>query len=141
MKELEGQAAGALRALIEQIIADGTGHRVDLVFGARRESELYDLSALSQLAAHHPGLIVLPAVSEDPMYQGARGTAVDVALRFGIGVEHEVYVCGSADMVRTTVSRLTEAGVDARRIAFEDLTYWAASRDIPTASADAGRPA
>jgi len=65
-----GLKLSELRA--EVVAADGSGRRVDLVFGARRESELYDLNALSQLAAHHPGLNVLTTVSEDPPYRWRR---------------------------------------------------------------------
>ncbi|ETK31860.1 globin domain-containing protein [Microbispora sp. ATCC PTA-5024] len=115
-----GTGLAPLRALVEQVMYEGPSRRVDLVVGARNSRELYDLEALSKMAAEHPWLNVVPAVSHDPFYRGTRGNAVDVALQAWRG--QQVFVCGSEEMVQGTVGRLLDAGVPPEQVHFDEFT-------------------
>src|SRR5690606_41907904 len=86
------------KALVEQVMHEGASRKVDLVVGARTSRELYDLESLSKMAAEHPWLTGVPAVSHDPYYRGTRGNAVDVALQAWRG--QQVFVCGSTEMAQ-----------------------------------------
>ncbi|HEX6872875.1 MAG TPA: oxidoreductase, partial [Micromonosporaceae bacterium] len=59
-----------------------------------------------------------------------RGTAVDVALRSGTWHEHEVYLCGSDDMVRGSLERLRQAGVPDERIRYESFHFHNTPADL-----------
>ncbi len=126
-----GTGLAPLKALVEQVAASGGDRRVHLVCGARRVSDLYDLSSLDRMARAYPWLTVTAAVSDEPAPAPHDGTAVDVALRLGSWTGHHVYVCGSAEMVSGTGDALARSGVPADRIHVEDYT----------ASAPAGVPA
>ncbi|MDA0631946.1 globin domain-containing protein [Nonomuraea sp. MCN248] len=115
-----GTGLAPLKALVEQVVYEGPSRKVDLVVGARTSRELYDLEALSKLAAEHPWLTVIPAVSNDPYYRGTRGNAVDVALQAWRG--QRVFVCGSEEMAQGTVGRLLDAGVPSEQIHFDEFT-------------------
>jgi NAD(P)H-flavin reductase/hemoglobin-like flavoprotein len=68
-----GSGLAPLKALIEQAIADSQPdrrRRIRLIVGARRESELYDLSDLWRLESYYPWLRVITAVSDDADYSG-----------------------------------------------------------------------
>src|SRR6266511_2501109 len=88
---------------------------------ARVTHHLYDLPALSRLEQSYSWLTVVPAVSDDPTYQGDRGHLVDVALKQGSWTDHQVYVCGSPIMVAGTLDRLGAAGISPSAVHFEDF--------------------
>lgn len=116
-----GTGLAPLRALTEQVAAEGGHRRVYLFAGARTGRDLYDLPWLQFMASRYPWLTVVPTVSADAHYPGERGDVVDAALRRGRWDDHEVYVCGSAQMVTGTVDRLTRAGVHSARLHTEEF--------------------
>lgn len=102
--------------------------RTHIVFGARTAAELYDLAAIEKLTARWPWLTVTPVVSHDPRYQGEQGTVADaVARRFMAAPQdaarHDVYVCGSPEMVQATVGRLQSLGTPREQIYHEDFGW------------------
>ena len=64
-------------------------------------------------------LTVVPVVSEESRYAGEQGLLPDVVARHGKWADHDVFVCGSPDMTRATVSRLTSLGVPPERMSFD----------------------
>ncbi len=116
-----GTGLAPLRALVEQVALEGGRRRVSLYVGARMTHHLYDLPALSRLEQSYSWLTVVPAVSDDPTYQGDRGHLVDVALKQGSWTDHQVYVCGSPIMVAGTLDRLGAAGISPSAVHFEDF--------------------
>ncbi|WP_240197531.1 globin domain-containing protein [Nonomuraea lactucae] len=115
-----GTGLAPLKALVEQVAYDGPRRNVRLFMGARTSRELYDLEALSKLDAENPWLCVVPVVSHDGLYRGEHGHVVDVALKAWRG--QDVFVCGSEEMVQTTVGRLLDAGVPPGQIHFDEFT-------------------
>jgi NAD(P)H-flavin reductase/hemoglobin-like flavoprotein len=126
-----GTGLAPLKAMVEQVSLDtdhsGLTRQVRLYVGVRTAKELYDLSALDSYAREWPWLQVVPVLSADASWRHAEGGfAVDAALRHGIGPDHEVYVCGTDDMVAGSIARLRHAGVADARIFHEQFT----DRDI-----------
>jgi len=115
-----GTGLAPFKALIEQVASEGGRRKVHLIMGARTERDLYDLKAMTQLGREQRWLTILPAISADPFASRVeRGTAVDIALRYGAWREHEIYVCGSQEMVAGTVEGLAQSGIEPERIRFE----------------------
>jgi len=120
-----GSGLAPIRALLEQIVADGTKRPVTLLFGARTERDLYDLEAIEALGRTMPaGFRFVPILShESPesTWTGARGF-VTTAI-----AEHAVpgtraYLCGPPPMIDAAIVELEKAGVGHERIAFDKFT-------------------
>jgi NAD(P)H-flavin reductase/hemoglobin-like flavoprotein len=108
-----------MKSLVEELGRWNTTRRVHLFFGARVAEDLYDLADLGVLAARHPWLTVIPAVSHEPGYPGEQGTVAEVAARHGVWYHHDVYASGSAAMIRTTAALFRELKVPAERIRYD----------------------
>jgi NAD(P)H-flavin reductase/hemoglobin-like flavoprotein len=119
-----GTGLAPLKALIEQLAAAAPGAApppVTLFFGARTARELYDLDSLLALHGQHPWLTVVPTVAdpEDPLHSHERGSVVEVALRHGPWNGHDIYICGSDDMVLAAIQQLRQAGSTTERMRWE----------------------
>lgn len=82
-----------------------------MCYGARIASDLYDLPLLQQPAARHPWFTVVPVVSDETAWEGAKGLVGDVAAAYGGWPGHEVFVVGSTAMCQHAAARLKESGV------------------------------
>ena len=51
-----------------------------------------------------------------------QGTLADVVTRYGAWADHDVLVCGSPAMIRSTVSRMLVAGTPLDRIRYDPFT-------------------
>ena len=78
-----GTGLAPIKALIEELTRYNRTRWVHVFFGARDRDDLYDLAALSRLAARYPWLSVVPACSEDPSYFGEQGNISEVVARYG----------------------------------------------------------
>jgi NAD(P)H-flavin reductase len=117
-----GTGLAPLKALVEQVATEGGRRRVHLYMGGRTERDLYDLKPMTQLAYEWPWLNVVPVVSDDMFAADVvRGTVVDAALRDGAWRDHEVYVCGSEDMVAGSVNALIQRGIRHDQIRYESF--------------------
>jgi NAD(P)H-flavin reductase/hemoglobin-like flavoprotein len=114
-----GTGLAPMKAIVEDMARWNWFRRVHLFLGARQTEDLYDLSALNALARQYEWLTVVPAISDDPTYPGERGLVVDVALRHGDWRSHDVFISGSAPMVRSSIDRLLISGVSLSRIKFD----------------------
>lgn len=108
-----------LRAIIADLSRRDELRRIHLFFGARTQDELYDGAALEELRRRNPLLSVHVAVSHDPAYRGERGMISDVVARYGSWSSHDVFVCGSPEMVGATLHRLSDLQVPPERIAYD----------------------
>jgi NAD(P)H-flavin reductase len=116
-----GTGLAPLRALAEQVALAGDNRRVHLYVGARSNRELYDLKALRELEQACSRLTVTPVTSDDPAAQPGQRPVVDAALAAARWDDHEVYVCGSAEMLSGTLRRLERAGFDRTRVHIDEL--------------------
>lgn len=108
-----GTGLAPLKAIVEQLTDERAraGRRAHLYVGARTAEELYDLAALTELAARQPWLTVVAATSHDETYPGVHGQICDVAARHGPWTNHEVFIAGSPAMVNATCARMRTLGV------------------------------
>lgn len=107
-----GTGLAPMKALVSQIEADGGYRRVHLFWGARYHRELYDLPAMADMTRRLDWLRLVPCVSDEPSRssQVVAGAVAPVALHHGPWPDHEVYICGSPEMVRATRALVLEAG-------------------------------
>ena len=146
-----GTGLAPIKAMVTGMARWNTARRVTVMVGARTREDLYDLPALEQLAAAHPWLSVVPAVSEGVAPRGRRsagqvdgvetGLLPDVVARRGSWVEHDVVVSGPPAMTRATVSRLVTLGVPTERIAYDPPPGTAAPAPGPAQVIDLRRAA
>jgi NAD(P)H-flavin reductase/hemoglobin-like flavoprotein len=118
-----GTGLAPLKAIVEQLADLRHPPRVHLFLGARRAEGLYDLPDLEKMAARWPWLTVIPAVSDDPHFEGQHGPISDVVTRNGSWSHHDAYVAGPTGMVEATVDRLISVGVPGDRIHIEDFGW------------------
>jgi NAD(P)H-flavin reductase/hemoglobin-like flavoprotein len=108
------------RALIEQIMLDGSDRKVTLFVGGRTWDSLYDVDTLRRMAQDHPWLTVVPVIEEDGSRHGAEtGTVGQVVARYGAWADRQVVVSGSPAMVRSTVAAMLEAGTPFTHIHYD----------------------
>jgi NAD(P)H-flavin reductase/hemoglobin-like flavoprotein len=116
-----GTGLAPIRAIVEDMARWNWYRRVHLFIGVRRQEDFYDAKAIRALSDAHEWLNVVRVVSEDLSYPGERGTAVEAALRLGRWRDHDVFISGSAPMIRGSMDRLLMAGVPLSRIRFDDF--------------------
>lgn len=120
-----GSGLAPVRALIEQIAAEGSAHPVTLLFGARTERDLYDLDELAALGAGLAGgftfVPILSHEAEGSSWSGERGLVTSVVGRHVVAGTR-AYLCGPPPMIDAAIAELGRAGVDGSRIAFDKFT-------------------
>jgi NAD(P)H-flavin reductase len=114
-----GTGLAPIKSMVDEMTRWNTARKVTLFLGVRRPGDLYDMGALQRIQALNRWLTVVPCVSDDPTFVGERGTLGDVVARHGSWREHDVYLSGSPDMTRATLSRLRDIGVPERHISFD----------------------
>ncbi|GAA2711904.1 globin domain-containing protein [Micromonospora olivasterospora] len=120
-----GTGWAPLKALVEQVAAEGSRRRVDLYVGARSPGEFYDNEAIEKLAAVYPWLAVTYVVGLDPQRPAESGHVVDRALADGDWRSRHVYICGSDEMVGHSVTTLARAGYHAGQLHHEGFgKHW-----------------
>ena len=92
--------------------------RTQVFIGGRTWDDLYDFAPLRRLSYDNPWLDVVPVVERDDAGNGGAeiGTLADVVTRYGAWADHDVTVCGSPAMIRSTVSQMLVAGTPLDRI-------------------------
>lgn len=115
-----GTGLAPARAIIEQLIVEGTDRKVCLFVGGRRWADLYDIEGLRRTAQENPWLTVVPVVEDDGRPHGAEsGTLAEVVARYGAWADRAITISGSPPMVRTTVSALLDAGTPFLNIHYD----------------------
>lgn len=116
-----GTGLAPMRAMVEQLAAEG-GRPAHLFHGVRTGREAYAQPWLSAMAAEHHGwLTVVTATSHDERWAGPHGRIGELAAAEADWAGHDVYVCGSPEMVEGTVKALVGQGVSEGRIMFEEF--------------------
>ena len=122
-----GTGLAPLSAVIEQIDqrwqAGGAAPEVRLFHGVGVPWNLYDRNRLNELAATRPWFEYTEVVSEDPSYPGARGLVGSVAAEHGPWDGRVALVCGGPNMVSHTIEQLTNAGMPAGDIRYEEFHH------------------
>ncbi|MFF5230873.1 globin domain-containing protein [Dactylosporangium sp. NPDC000521] len=114
-----GTGFAPIKALIEEMTRANRTRWVHVFVGGRTRDDLYDLACLNRLAARYPWLSVVAATTDDPDFPGEHGNISDVVARYGPWNDHDFFVSGSPQMVRSTLRTLAEMQVPAIRIKYD----------------------
>ncbi|ALL78431.1 flavohemoprotein [Pseudonocardia sp. EC080610-09] len=118
-----GTGVAPMKALLDEVRQRPRPPRTQVFVGGRTWDDLYDFTSLRKLSYSFPWLDVIPVVEHEDEPSGAEtGTLADVVTRFGAWSDHDVLVCGSPAMIRSTVSRMLVAGTPLDRITYDPFT-------------------
>ncbi|RZT89113.1 NAD(P)H-flavin reductase [Pseudonocardia sediminis] len=118
-----GTGVAPMKALLDEVRRRPNPPRTQVFVGGRTWEDLYDFTALRKLSYSEPWLDVIPVVETEEEASGAEtGTLADVVTRYGAWADHDVLVCGSPSMIRSTVSRMLVAGTPLDRITYDPFT-------------------
>jgi ferredoxin-NADP reductase len=118
-----GTGLAPLLAMAEHVMHGAPRRRVHLFHETGTEADLYDRPRLERLAAAYPDLSVTFTARRGPVQHALPGTAADAAVRLGRWAGHDVYVCGSDEMVTATTDAVLRAGIDPQRLRTETFGY------------------
>ncbi|MFI5490717.1 globin domain-containing protein [Micromonospora echinaurantiaca] len=132
-----GTGWAPMKALLEQVAAEGSRREVAVYLGARTRLEFYDTDAIDKLASSWPWLTVTYVAGMDFRRPGEVIRPVDRALADGDWRSRHVYVCGSDEMVAHSVTALTQAGYHADQLHHEGFgEHWYGPAWRPPAAPD-----
>jgi NAD(P)H-flavin reductase/hemoglobin-like flavoprotein len=118
-----GTGMAPMKALLDDLIQRPQRPRTQVFLGGRTWEDLYDFTSFRKLSYSNPWLDVVPVVEDADDESGAeRGTLAEVVTRYGAWADHDVLVCGSPAMIRSTVSRMLVAGTPLDRITYDPFT-------------------
>lgn len=113
-----GSGLAPLMAILEDAQAQGIQRPVTLLFGARRQRDLYLLHTLEEMAAQWPApFTFIPVLSEqgDDDWQGARGLVTEHISEV-LTPEMHAYLCGPPPMVDAATEVLRAQGIAPEHI-------------------------
>jgi len=113
-----GTGLSPLKAIVEAMTATGTRREIVLYYGARTESELYDLPALRQMELDFPWLQVIPVTSHERAGGTRHGTIPVLAARADWD-DRDVYISGPDAMIVRTVQALRTLGAPAGMLHYD----------------------
>lgn len=119
-----GTGLAPMKAIIEQLLAEGATRPVTFVFGARNQGEMYCQTEMTAFAkAWKSTFHFLPVLSDEPAnsgWTGARGLVSEPIASMDADFSRcHVYVCGPGPMVRACVAALNARGVGDERIFYD----------------------
>lgn len=114
-----GTGLAPIKALVDEMTRYNRTRWVHVFYGAKNRDDLYYLEELQAMAAQYPWLSLVPACSDDPLWEGEQGNISDVLARYGPRIDHDFYVSGSVAMVKSTLRTLAELGVPSIRIRYD----------------------
>jgi CDP-4-dehydro-6-deoxyglucose reductase, E3 len=113
-----GCGIAPLKAMIEQLLLEGTDKQLTLYFGLRFGSDIFWDQYFNNLSAQHPNFHFKLCLSKpDGSWQGACGHITDL-LKADLtnGNQTSAYMCGNARMVEEATEILTTVGCPKQRI-------------------------
>lgn len=116
-----GSGLSSPRAMLRDLLDEGSDQPITLVYGARNQAELYYHQEFLDLAARHPQFSYVPALSDEPGdsdWQGFRGYVHDAAKdRFANDFRgNKAYLCGPPIMIEACISTLMQGRLFERDI-------------------------
>ena len=116
-----GSGLSSPRAMILDLLENGSTLPITLVYGQRSQDELYYDAEFRALAAQHPNFSYVPALSDaapGDSWQGALGFVHDVAKAHYAGnfSGNKAYLCGPPVMIEACISTLMQGRLYERDI-------------------------
>ena len=120
-----GSGLAPIIALLEQGLSQKQKRPVVLLFGARKQLDLYYLKEIEQLANKWPTEFkFIPVLSDEPEvsnWTGRRGFVTNF-LTEHVTNTSEAYLCGPPPMIDTAIDLLEKQGVDKAKIFFDKFS-------------------
>jgi NAD(P)H-flavin reductase/hemoglobin-like flavoprotein len=110
-----GTGIAPIKALVEDVAESGVRRPIEVFYGARNDTDLYDLDTMLRLAQRHPWVSVRPVVSDGPT-KGLAGSLPEVVRQYGPWHSFDAYLSGPAPMIRSSVDALVRTGIPPHRI-------------------------
>jgi ferredoxin-NADP reductase len=119
-----GTGIAPFRSMLHWLLAEPErhqGHEFWLLFGARREQDLYYREEFEQLAANHPNFHFMPTLSRAAEnWKGLRGYVQQhLGEIVGMRTDMHAYICGLDKMVKANRELLKGLGWDRTSIRYE----------------------
>src|SRR5450631_2588520 len=119
-----GTGIAPFRSMLHWLLAKSERHQGRqfwLLFGARREQDIYYREEFERLAADHAKFHFLPTLSRaDPEWKGLRGYVQEhLAEIVGARTDMHAYICGLDKMVKANRELLKSLGWDRTSIRYE----------------------
>ncbi len=119
-----GTGIAPFRSMLQWLLAEQDRHQGRefwLLFGARREQDIYYREEFEQLAANHVNFHFLPTLSRaEPDWKGLRGYVQEhLPAIVGTRTDMHAYICGLAKMVKANRELLKSFGWDRTSIRYE----------------------
>jgi len=119
-----GTGIAPIRSMLHWLLADESRHQGQqfwLLFGARREQDIYYREEFEGMAAEHSNFHFLPTLSRpDTSWTGLRGYVQDHLVEIvGTSTDMYAYICGLAKMVKANRELLKSLGWDRASIRCE----------------------
>lgn len=111
-----GTGLAPVKAMIADVLARNSGRRIRLLYGARRQEDLYDIALLDGWSARSADFGYAIALSEEPhgsAWDGPRGTVTELlaeTVHDGFGAE--AFLCGPPPMIDAAMPILAEIGLE-----------------------------
>ncbi|MDV6011130.1 globin domain-containing protein [Haloechinothrix sp. LS1_15] len=116
-----GTGLAPMRAVIGELEQRTNTPNVELFFGGRTASDLYQLDELRQLAGRYPWLSLTPVTEDGSVPGGFAGTLPEIVTSYGPWTGYDVLIAGSPEMIRATVSRMLVAGTTFDQISYDSF--------------------
>lgn len=113
-----GSGLAPIMAILEEAQTQALNRPVTLLFGARRQHDLYLLEKIEQMASHWPAQFTfIPVLSEtgDENWQGKRGLVTE-HIASVLTPDMHAYLCGPPIMVDAASDVLTAQGINPEHI-------------------------
>jgi NAD(P)H-flavin reductase/hemoglobin-like flavoprotein len=113
-----GTGLAPLKAIAEATTGTGERREIVLYYGARTQSELYDLPALRRMELDCPWLEVIPVTSHERAEGARHGTVPDLGVH-APWTDRDIYISGPDAMIVMTVAALRELGAPSERVHYD----------------------
>jgi NAD(P)H-flavin reductase/ferredoxin len=114
-----GSGLAPILALLQEALSKGVKRSVTLLFGARRQADLYALQEIEAIARQWQGdfrfVPVLSESGDDDAWTGRRGMVTDLIPEFIVPGAH-AYLCGPPPMIDAAEHALQQHGIFSRHI-------------------------
>ncbi|MFJ5607879.1 globin domain-containing protein [Streptomyces sp. NPDC093221] len=110
-----GTGIAPIKALVEDVARHGRRRPVEVFYGARRTSDLYDLDTMLRMQREHSWLSVRTVVADTPS-DALSGPLPDAVRAHGPWEAYDAYLSGPPGMIRSSVDTLVRIGMPSHRI-------------------------
>lgn len=122
-----GTGFAPLKAMLEQLMAQGMSKPVYLYWGVRAKADLYMDSVVRSWAAHHPPLQYVPVLSAPEPEDGWQGRSgwvhAAVAADFPDLRGYDVYMSGPPPMIQAAKTAFLAQGLPETQLFYDSFEY------------------